>query len=537
MSALHSKTRVMKVIATLCLSICSTVIVGFAAGNDDWTEAKKTDVAADGAWEEWCNQWEQCKGSPVQMALTPGADESEINFSWYSTNDDFKSQIRVGDNWQLKDAVNLVVTTKKATKGFYYNHAVVTNLSSDKTYYYIYTVNGKWTKASKIITRDPSDFQVVFVGDPQIGSSFDNIPEGESIVQGQERAVCNDSFNWNSTLQSAYKHAKNLSFILTAGDQIQSRNLKDSSENYRTFDKNEIEYAGYLLPELLRNIPVATTIGNHDCLSENYKYHFNNPNSNTGYGATYAGEDYYFTYGDTIFLMLNTNNTTVEEHDEFIKEALSSNRDIRWRIVVMHQDIFGSGEHSNDKDIVSLRSMVLPILRKYDVDLVLAGHDHTYARAFITDDDLRYDRDTIEAGSFTDSTGVVNHKVEINQGFVLSIKMISKFRMDVRRLSNFTDCYAIMERENEFMIQMYAKACNDAVQYSSGKGILFITGNSSSGSKYYKLIENQQDYVSARSQENHFSYTIIDISKERIQLNTFLTESGKKVDKTIIITK
>ena len=66
---------------------------------------------------------------------------------------------------------------------------------------------------------------------------------------------------------------------------------------------------------------------------------------------------------------------------------------------------------------------------------------------------------------------------------------------------------------------------------------MFITANSSSGSKYYKLIENQQDYVEARSQENQSSYSIIDISKERILLNTFFTESGKKVDKTVVITK
>ncbi|WP_455715035.1 metallophosphoesterase [Anaerosporobacter sp.] len=532
---LHKKMKALKVMAILCLSVWSAVVVGFAAGNDDWTEAKKTDAAANGAWESWCNQWEQCKKSPIQMTLTPGKDESEINFSWYSTEGE--SQIRIADNDQLKDADNLVVTTKEATKGFYYNHAVATNLSSNKTYYYSYTVDGNWSKAYEIQKRDTSNFQFVFVGDPQIGSSFDNIPEGERIVQGQERAVCNDSFNWNSTLQAAYNHAKNLSFIVTAGDQIQSRNLSDSYENYKIFNKNEIEYAGYLLPELLRNIPVATTIGNHDCLSGNYSYHFNNPNSNTGYGATYAGEDYYFTYGDTLFLMLNTNNEAVEEHDKFMKDALSRNKNVRWRIVTMHQDIFGSGEHSNDQNILSLRTKLLPILRQYDIDLVLTGHDHTYARAFIEDEDTRYNKNIVVAGNFTDSTAVVNQHMEMNQGSGLSSKKISVLEMNVRKLSVFTNRYSIMKRKNELMIQLYAKACKDIVQYTSDKGILFITANSSSGSKYYKLMENKQDYVSARSQENLTSYIIIDISKERIQLNSFLTENNKLIDKTIVITK
>lgn len=534
---MHSKASVTKAVVILCLSIWSSVIVGVAAGNDEWTEAKKTAAAADGAWEEWCNQWEQWKDSPLQMALTPGVNESEINFSWYSVEKDQDSKIRVGDDEQLSNATNLVVTTKKATKGFNYNQAVATNLDSNKTYYYSYTIDGKWTKAYMVQTKDPSNFQFVFVGDPQIGSSYNNIADGESEVQGQERAVCNDSFNWNTTLQAAYEHAGELSFIITSGDQIQSRNLQASDANYKDFQKNEIEYAGYLAPELLRNIPVATTIGNHDCLSSNYSYHFNNPNSEMGYGATYAGADYYFTYGDTIFLMLNTNNTNVKEHEQFISEAISSNQNASWRIVTMHHDIFGSGEHSNDEDIISLRTALLPIFRKYDINLVLTGHDHTYARAFITDDDTKYDVDAVETGSFTNYTSVVNQYLETNRGFEYSSKMLSIMVTNVRNMPIYLNHYAIMERVREHMIQLYAKACDDTVRYSSDRGILFITANSSSGSKYYKLLENQQDYVGARSQENQSSYSIIDISKERIQLNTFFTESGKKMDKTIIITK
>lgn len=534
---MHSKVGVAKGIVVLCLSIWCSVIVGFAAGEDEWTEAKKINSAAGGTWEEWCNQWEQWNGSPVQMALTPGENESEINFSWYSMENDLDSKIRIGDNEQLKDAIELVVTTKKATQGFYYNQAVVTNLNRNKTYFYSYTVEGQWTKSYLIHIKNPTHFQFVFVGDPQIGSSYNNIAEGENEKLGQERAVCNDSFNWNSTLQAAYKHAKAVSFVVTAGDQIQSGNLQASEADYRTFQDNEAEYAGYLAPKLLRSIPVATTIGNHDCLSSNYSYHFNNPNRDTGYGATYAGADYYFTYGDSIFLVLNTNNSDVEEHERFISEALSSNKNVGWRIVAMHHDIFGSGEHSNDEDIISLRTALLPILRKYDINLVLTGHDHTYARAFIPDDDTKYDMDAVETGSFTNSTSVVNQYLETNRGFRYSSKLISMMVMNAKNIPIYMNHYAIMEQEREQMIQFYKEVCDNVVQYNSHRGILFITANSSTGSKYYKLIENQQDYVEARSQENQSSYTIIDITKERIQLNTFFTESGKKVDKTIVITK
>ena len=167
------------------------------------------------------------------------------------------------------------------------------------------------------------------------------MPEGDTEAQGQNRAVCNDSFNWNTTLEKISNNTTNLGLIITSGDQIQTRNLKNASAHYKQFNTNEPEYAGFLMPELLRTIPIATTIGNHDCMSSNYGYHFNNPNNTSGYGKTYAGEDYYFTYGSAVFLMLNTNNTDADEHDQFIKQALLDTEGMKWRIVVMHQDKIG----------------------------------------------------------------------------------------------------------------------------------------------------------------------------------------------------
>ena len=50
-------------------------------------------------------------------------------------------------------------------------------------------------------------------------------------------------------------------------------------------------------------MPVATTIGNHDSPSGNYSYHFNTPNQ-SGLGQTTAGSDYYYRYGNTLFIIL-----------------------------------------------------------------------------------------------------------------------------------------------------------------------------------------------------------------------------------------
>ena len=48
-------------------------------------------------------------------------------------------------------------------------------------------------------------------------------------------------------------------------------------------------------------------------------YHFNNPNA-TELGTTAAGGDYYYSYGDGLFIVLNTNNYNVAEHQQAMGE-------------------------------------------------------------------------------------------------------------------------------------------------------------------------------------------------------------------------
>lgn len=50
-------------------------------------------------------------------------------------------------------------------------------------------------------------------------------------------------------------------FIVSAGDQIQTTKKKAPRKSSTT---SEIEYAGYLSPDTLASLPVATTVGNHD---------------------------------------------------------------------------------------------------------------------------------------------------------------------------------------------------------------------------------------------------------------------------------
>ncbi len=51
-----------------------------------------------------------------------------------------------------------------------------------------------------------------------------------------------------------------------------------------------------------------SSIGNHESKGTDYKYHYNNPNTEDNLGATNSGSDYYFSYGDVLYIVLNSNN-------------------------------------------------------------------------------------------------------------------------------------------------------------------------------------------------------------------------------------
>ncbi len=151
--------------------------------------------------------------------------------------------------------------------------------------------------------------------------------------------------------------------MISAGDQVN-----------KTGKPKEEEYASYLSANALASLPVATTIGNHDSLNADYAYHFNNPN-NTENGKTAAGGDYY-SYGQGLFIVLNTNNYNVAEHQKTIEEAVAAYPDAAWHVVTIHQDIYGSGlDHSDTDGMILVHSLPLyltaMILMWYFRDMII----------------------------------------------------------------------------------------------------------------------------------------------------------------------
>lgn len=500
-------TNMRKQLKTLVLV---TVMLGnmtggiFAASNDGWTEATQTIAAQNGEWERWCERWEEVKKDWTQMSLTPGVNESELNFGWYSKEGEEKPKIKIGEKVDLSDAKELVVSTTSAVEGYQSNKASATDLKASTTYYYSYTKDGKWCEAVPYQTQSTDKFSFIYIGDPQIGSSSDNLPTGGAEEQGQDLATRNDSFNWNHTINSALSLRPNTSFILSAGDQIQTRDKENKDPLYTA---NEIEYAGYLSAEALQSIPVATTIGNHDALSSNYTFHFNNPNA-TSLGATNAGGGYYYSYESALFIILNTNNLNMAEHQALIEKAVNENPEAKWRIVTLHHDIYGSGEHSNEPQIVNMRYSLIPIFEQNDIDVVLTGHDHTYSRTFL-----------LEGGEVDESKMITDD--EFDAYFEGELEIDDKY-------NNY-----LMSVEDRVTVDVTAKSG----EVIDPKGILYMTANSASGSKYYGLVEKQQAYVASRWQENVPTFSIIDMTEDCFTIDTYRTDTLEKIDNTFSIVK
>ncbi|MEM6707954.1 MAG: metallophosphoesterase, partial [Pseudomonadota bacterium] len=82
---------------------------------------------------------------------------------------------------------------------------------------------------------------------------------------------------------------------------------------------------------------------------------------------------------DVHLFVLSTQNSQIAEQADWLDAALAAS-DARWKIVSMHHPIFSSGR---GRDSPERRALLLPVLKRHQVDLVLQGHDHTYARGAI----------------------------------------------------------------------------------------------------------------------------------------------------------
>ena len=203
-------------------------------------------------------------------------------------------------------------------------------------------------------------------------------------------------------------------------------------------------------------------------------------------GKTAAGTDYYYTYGNTLFIVLDTNNYNCATHENVMRKAIKENPNAKWKVVMFHQDIYGSGYDHSDSDGMVLRTQLTPLMDKYDIDVVLQGHDHTYSRTYqLQSDGQAHDK-------FAKTENTANYAKENN-------------------------CYEIVDTTKGGTVV-------------NPKGTVYLEANSATGSKFYNLITAKQDFISERSQTWTPSYSVVNVTDDSFEVTTYDADTGKVLD-------
>ncbi|WIB13433.1 Ig-like domain repeat protein [Curtobacterium sp. MCPF17_052] len=333
-------------------------------------------------------------GGPIHILLGVGATESQRIASWYfPANVDQSVEIQKTDTMTggvFTDAKKTIAaqksantaadtsTTDSSTKaipgitneaGYVNAHAVIDGLEPNTTYtYHVGAADGSaWSTSYTFTTKSFSgDFDFLFFGDPQIGSSG---------------FVDDDGAGWADTLKYATTKEKDAELLVSGGDQVENAN-------------NEYQWGAFAdSSDVLKRYPWASTIGNHDVGGKSYEQHNQLPNSLKvpdfypgGNTTTNSGGDYWYMYKGVLFIDINSNayaGGSDAAHVNYVRDVITRHGDdAKWTALVYHHSIYSPADHANDKDNQQRRFDFTRAFSDMGVDLVLQGHDHSYSRSY-----------------------------------------------------------------------------------------------------------------------------------------------------------
>ena len=384
--------------------------------------------------------------------MTIGKDNTEKNLTWYHESDEqgYVEIAKANEQGDFSNARRLEGETHKGSNTkrllnkdipkMNYTHATLPHLEENTTYMYRFFngVNGEKSPIRRFDTNNNGETNFIAVADPQLGASGD---------------LVEDNAGWQNTVNQMAQLNKNPDFLMSLGDQV-------------NLPWDEKAYSGFIEAKGMENFTVVPTLGNHDRANKAYSEHFNIPNLQNG-GKNLASSDFYFTHNDTLFVSLNSESLDYKGHEETMKRAIEDTKDQNpnWIVALTHINPYSAGKHSDKLATKIRRDKFAPLMKKYNVDLVLGGHDHSYSRSH-----------------------VMNGKD-------------AQVKWD----------------ENGAAPQTY----------SNPNGTIYVTLNSASGSKFYEL-DGKKDYAVKSIQDNQPAYTKVNITKDYIEVLTYHVPQGNE---------
>src|SRR3954452_12079100 len=324
----------------------------------------------------------QAPANTSTIALGVGANASQRVVSWYASANTAQS-VQVAPASQLingefpASAVTYPATVAANTvNGGFNGHAVIDGLQENTAYSYRVGATGAWSATYAFKTQSfTGDFDFLFFGDPQIGSSGD---------------VTKDGAGWEDTLNVALSANPNAELLVSGGDPVETANT-------------ESQWNAFLASDKLRSYPWAATIGNHDVGGKAYDQHFWTPNTDrsapfyAGNASTQSGGDYWYIYKGVLFIHLNSNayaNGSDAAHLNYITSVVQAHgAEARYTVLVYHHSIYSPADHANDTDNQQRRRDFPTAFSNLGIDLVLQGHDHSYSRSYAIKNGVKANRD------------------------------------------------------------------------------------------------------------------------------------------------
>ena len=314
--------------------------------------------------------WEIPSADPDRIILTFHGDPSNCRAVTWRTDQSINKSVaqiaeaRVNSKF-TSDAVEVVAVTEPFDLGQYkgnsslvvhYHSVRFQGLKPDKLYVYRVGNGSKhWSEWIQFRTAKSTyaPIQFVYFGDAQ-----------------------NDILDhWSRVIRMAYQTAPQASFAIHAGDLV--NNAHRDHEWAQWFKAGGFLHSQWTAIPAVGNHEFSAVNGGSRRVSIQWRPQFTLPVEKS-LDSELHETVYTVDYQDVRIIVLNSTEK-LEQQTKYLEDQLK-NCTAKWKIVTCHHSVFSP---ARGRDFKFARENWKPLLDKYNVDLVLNGHDHTYARGHV----------------------------------------------------------------------------------------------------------------------------------------------------------
>lgn len=332
------------------------VIIEYNAKDADYLNWARPRNTKDGAWEasempEFKETTTLSSSEINVLTNTFGSNvETTRKFTWQMPTSFSEGYINISTKEDMTNSVKFEATKslnhKEASNVF---KVEATGLVKNQKYYYQVVCGDVKSSTYSFTTGSLSDdFTFVRASDSQSKTE-----DGYDIFQKAITKITN---------------TYNPAFVLETGDLVDTNYFEDEWRWFIGKSQSMFGTTAY--------IPV---VGNHEETSSYaawaFREHFSVPNECTAEGVT-PGTVYSFDYGKAHFVVLNSEckGAGLKAQAEWAAQDMAKTKQ-KYIIAAIHRGPYGGAGIASD-----ITEAFTPVFDKYNVELVLFGHDHSYIR-------------------------------------------------------------------------------------------------------------------------------------------------------------